>query len=97
MKKKKKRQRKSSIVQSDLSKCLVCGSLNPDIHEIFSGTANRQKSIDHDLYVALCRTHHEEAHKNGALTKWLHETGQKAFEQTHTRQEFIKTFGRNYL
>jgi hypothetical protein len=27
----------------------------------------------------------------------LHEDGQRAYERTHTREEFMKIFGKNYL
>lgn len=28
---------------------------------------------------------------------WLHKTAQKKFEETHTREEFIKEFGKSFI
>ncbi len=94
---------KGSIITNDLSKCLVCGSQrNIQIHHIFHG-ANRNNSTKFGLVVPLCMYHHtgstgavhgKDGHKLDLEIKKL---GQKAFEWTHTRDEFIATFGKNYL
>ena len=90
-----------SIIQ-DRKECLVCGSWNVEDHHIFFGQANRKLSEKYGLKVWLCPTHHRgtigvhgrDGHK---LDMQLKELGQKAFEWKHTREEFIKTFGKNYL
>ncbi len=90
-----------SIIQKD-KECLVCGSWNIEEHHIFFGQANRKLSEKHGLKVWLCPTHHRgtigvhgrDGHK---LDIELKELGQKAFEWKHTREEFIKIFGKNYL
>ncbi len=90
-----------SIIQ-DRKECIVCGSWNVEDHHIFFGVAKRKKSEEYGLKVWLCPTHHRgtqgihgrDGHK---LDLELKQLGQKAFEWKHSREEFIKIFGRNYL
>ena len=58
----------------------------------------------HGFTVYLCLNHHtnggEAVHRNpnGPLDRYLKELAQKYWEENNgTREEFIKTFGRNYL
>lgn len=95
-------KRDKSILQKDMSKCYVCGStLNLHTHEIYFGTANRKKSIEHGCYVRLCARHHnmssEGVHFNHKLDMKLKKECQQAFEKAHTRKEFMKIFHKNYL
>lgn len=82
--------------------CWVCGSqIGLHIHEIFFGTSNRKNSIKYGLMVYLCPDHHnmsnEGVHHNRKLDLKLKRYGQRVFEDIHTREEFIKIFGRNYI
>ena len=69
-------------------------------HHIFGGP-NRQLSEEEGLKVYLCISHHiigpEAVHNNIENMRYLQREGQQVFEKTHTRQEFIEKFGRNYL
>ena len=90
-----------SIIQ-DKRECLVCGSWNVEEHHIFFGHAKRKLSEDYGLKVWLCPSHHRGTNgvhgKNGhKLDSELKQLGQKAFEWEHTREEFMKLMGRNYL
>ena len=91
-----------SIVQ-DLSqeRCFLCGSRwHLELHHIMHGTANRRLATLYGLTCWLCRNHHTGAHgvhNNAALNRRLQATAQMAFEKTHTRQEWMKIFGKNYL
>lgn len=90
-----------SIIQ-DKKECIICGSWNVEDHHIYFGVAKRKLSEDYGLKVWLCPTHHRGTNgvhgKNGnKLNTELKQLGQKAFEWNHTREEFIKTFGRSYL
>lgn len=90
-----------SVIQ-DRKECIICGSWNVEDHHIYFGVAKRKLSEEYGLKVWLCPTHHrgtcgvhgKEGHK---LDLELKQLGQKAFEWKYTREEFIKTFGRNYL
>ena len=76
---------------------MVCGL---ECHHIFGG-ANRGLSEREGLKVWLCQVHHNTAptgvHFNYDNMKWLREKGQSKFEETHSREEFRKIFGRSYL
>jgi hypothetical protein len=72
-------------------------------HEVFFGSANRQKSIKLGLVVFLTPEMHNMSdygvHFNKAFDLELKQIGQKAAMQTYgwSIDEFIKQFGRNYL
>lgn len=88
-----KERKRVSILTDDTSRCFICGMKKDDIHEIFGGS-NRQKSMEHGLVIPICRKEHSDI-KN--FENWLHRLGQKKFEETHTRKEFIKEFGKSYI
>lgn len=90
-----------SIVQSR-KQCYVCGTEQYlHRHHIFFGRANRKLSEKYGLTVWLCGRHHnlsdEGVHFNRELDLYIKQTGQKAFERKHTREEFMQIFGKNYL
>ena len=47
--------------------------------------------------VFLCRKHHNEVHKNREMDLRLKQLCQREFEKTHSREEFMALFRRNYL
>lgn len=62
--------------------------------------SNRKWSEKYGLTVYLCCECHRGrsgVHFNAEIMDELHKTGQQAFEKHHTRAEFMKIFGRNYL
>lgn len=87
---------------SNSRNCFVCGTTrNLHRHHIFFG-ANRKVSEKYDLCVWLCQNHHEgtmgvHGMYGHELDMELKRIGQITFEKTHTREEFIAEFGRNYL
>lgn len=90
-----------SIIQTE-KKCYVCGCKSyVEEHHIFHGTSNRKKSEKHGLKVYLCYVHHRDSrigvHFSPELDRKLKEEAQRIFELSHTRKEFMKEFGRNYL
>ena len=89
----------NSIVQ-DLSqeRCYLCGRMGQlDLHHIMHGTANRRWATRLGLTCWLCRPCHTKAHCEILVNKRLQRDAQKAFEQTHSRDEWMKIFGKNYL
>lgn len=89
-----------SILQKD-KECFLCPCLrNLEQHHIFGG-ANRKWSEKYGLKVWLCpRCHRDQkqgVHGNKEIMAIMHRTGQQAFEKTHSREDFMKIFGRNYL
>ena len=105
---KKVKSHKASILHKKDGTCYLCEKLhgggywydNLQSHHIFGG-ANRDKSEAEGLKVYLCLAHHTEGpeavHKNPKIMRLLQEDGQRAFEEEHSREEFMLMFGKNYL
>ena len=80
--------------------CAVCGHPFVDIHHIFQGTGNRNKSEQYGLKIPLCRHHHEECHRypNKGLDLLWKKSAQAYFEKYWgTRTQFIWEFGKSWL
>jgi hypothetical protein len=69
-------------------------------HHIFGG-ANRKLSEQYGLWVWLRGDWHNLSdygvHFNKEFDTELKQIAQRKFEETHTRQEFMSIFGKNYL
>ena len=95
-----------SIMQEE-KECYLCRELLKcknssylEEHHLYFGNPKRQLSERHGLKVWLCLDHHRGfrgVHQNRTLDLWLKAQGQKAFELTNTREEFMAIFGRSYL
>jgi hypothetical protein len=96
-----------SIIQSE-KKCFLCGQNHEygpnrlEEHHIFFGNPDRKHSEKHGLKVYLCgdachRNGSKSPHKNRAVDIGLKAMAQSVFEETHSREEFMSIFGRNYL
>ena len=82
-----------SIITNNLDKCYICKKAKKeDLHEVFGGR-NRQTSMKYGLVIPVCR----KCHQDKTILKWLKKFVQLKFEETHTREEFIKIFGKSYL
>ena len=82
--------------------CYICGSRKDgQVHEVYFGTANRQKSIKYGCCVCLCRYHHngsnEGVHFDIDLDIQLKMQMQHKFKEVYPDLDFRKIFGRNYL
>lgn len=91
-----------SIIQLN-DECWVCGARNNlHTHHCYYGVKNRKISDREGFIVRLCLLHHEGTDgvhgKNGhELDLRLKQECQKAYEEYHTRDDFVKLIGRNYL
>lgn len=69
-------------------------------HHIFGGP-NRKWSEKYGLKIWLCPEHHNMSdngvHFNKALDLQIKQIAQREFEDTYTREEFMRIFGKNYL
>lgn len=81
-------------------RCWVCGRVTGlERHHVLGGP-NRKWSEKYDLTVWLCREHHAGTtgvHNDRDLSLQLRQAAQVAFERDHTREEWMRIFGRNYL
>lgn len=107
--KKKRKAHPASIMQRKDGVCYLCAKLDGDYrlhsyleeHHAFPGNPGRAKSEAEGLKVYLCARHHrtgtEAVHKNREHMRLVQRDAQKVYEQTHTREEWMKMIGRNYL
>lgn len=91
-----------SIIQKDPSFCFLCGSYaNLETHHIFGGNPNRRISEENGFKVRLCHWCHNEppngVHHNRSRDLTLKRLCQKKYEKNHTRDEFIRLIGKNYI
>lgn len=80
-----------SVFTDDLGKCFYCNSTNVQKHEIMSGS-NRLNSMRYGYILPLCPTHHDMLQYDRA---WMGRC-QDHFEQTHSNEEWLNIFHRNY-
>ena len=93
-----------SIINDDLEHCIECGHTNVELHEVFYGIKNRNKSIEDGLVIPLCKKYHHRGnligiHKDKELNlKYKKIAEQRWLEYYNkTTNDFIKRYGRNYL
>ena len=92
--------RLASIIQ-DEKECYVCHTTqNLNVHHIFFGTANRRISDRVGFWCYLCVEHHTGntgVHFNKKLNLELRQITQRKYEEMHSREDFMRLTGRNYL
>lgn len=107
-KKKKRKAHKQSILHKKDGTCYLCMKLHGDYrihpvvheHHVFDGP-NRAISEAKGFKVYLCLQHHlygpEAVHTNNKTMRLIQRDVQRAYEQTHSREEFMALIGRNYI
>lgn len=91
-----------SILQPDTRECYITGATDGlHKHHIYGGNPNRRISEEHGFFVWLRADWHNMAdygvHFNKDLDRRLKQECQERFEETHSREEFMRLIGRNYL
>lgn len=92
----------NSIMQTDKTRCYICGGRATEEHHIFHGS-NRQNSEKYGLKVYLCprchRTSNTAVHgKDGhMMDEVLKKAAQKTFELSWGHEKFMEVIGKNYL
>lgn len=89
-----------SIIENDLAGvCYICGRHGPtDVHHMMHGTANRRIADSEELTVHLCRECHDLVHTGMVgYDEILKQEAQRAYEKYHSRAEWMRLFGKNYL
>ena len=107
--KKRKIRHPKSILHDKDGTCYLCMRLNNDYrihayleeHHVIPGAAGRRISEEYGLKVYLCMPHHRGSaaavHKNHDNMLLIQRDAQQAFERTRTREDWMRTVGRNYL
>ena len=90
-----------SIIQNE-KECFVCKTTyGLHEHHCFEGTGRRKQSEQYGLKIWLCGRHHnlsnEGVHFNKELDLQIKRIAQRKFEEKHSREDFIKIFGRNFI
>ena len=98
---------KRSILHKKDGECYLCAKLDHDYrirrvfeHHVYGGP-NRRISEEEGFKVYLCLKHHtdgpEAVHRNIQNMRLVQRDCQRAYEKTHTRQQFMDLIGRSYL
>jgi len=90
---------KMSIIESDLTRCIICGASPVQLHHTHGGI-NRKLSDKYGLIVPLCLEHHtgsKGAHNSRTLDLYLKKLGQQAFEDRYGHEDYMRIFGKSYL
>lgn len=87
-----------SIIQ-DKEECYVCGITSGlHTHHCIHGNANRKIADKYGLTVRVCYRCHTRIHdKDRNLDLSLIKLAQRKFEETHSREEWMELFERNWL
>ena len=92
---------KKSRLTDDLEHCVICEKDVINIHHVLYGTCNRHLSDEDGYIIPLCHLHHtdsrEAIHVKRELDLYWKRIAQEDYEKTHTREEFIKRYGKSYL
>lgn len=108
-KKKKRIHHPPSIMHQEPGTCYLCVRLNGNYvqhkslhkHHAYDGSGNRKVSEENGFWVKVCWRHHtygkEAAHEKIENLRLIQRDVQREYEKTHTRQQFMKLIGRNYL
>lgn len=98
-----------SIITNDLKHCIECkekGIMRErvELHEVFFGARNRNKSIEDGLVIPLCTKEHHHGnligiHKDKELNYKYKKIAEERWLKYYNKtiDDFIKRYGRNYL
>lgn len=90
-----------SILTDDLTVSVISGNPAECIHHIYGGYGRRKISEREGFIIPLTNAEHnmsdEAIHFNKELDLYWKQRCQAKYEETHTREQFIKLIGRNYL
>lgn len=107
-KNKKRTQKKKRILPTTKGVCYICAHRYNDWsckptqeHHIIYGGGQRKDSEREGIKVYLCLKHHgtgeEGVHGSREMREWLCREAQREYEKTHTREEWMQEFKKNYL
>lgn len=85
-----------SALTDDMGTCYLCGRVAQQMHHIFNGP-ERAKSTADNMIIPVCAGCHDRIHKDAKLRRELKAIGQRAYERSHSREEFRERYGKSYL
>lgn len=108
MAKRRIRHPKSILHQKD-GTCYLCMKLDQiykihayiEEHHVIPGNPGRRICEENGLKVYLCAPHHRSSpaavHENHENMRLIQKDAQAAYERTHSHEQWMELFGRNYL
>lgn len=81
----------------DWTRCDICYRRAAHRHHVYFGRKNRQLSEKYNMIEMLCPSCHRLVHHDRECDLLLKRKHQRIFEEDHTREEFMRLFGRSYL
>lgn len=92
---------KPSILNTESGVCYMCGlQTDTALHHIYFGP-KRKTSDENGFTVFLCPGCHQyesyAVHRSRSVDLMLKAICQQEYEKTHTREDFMRLIGRNYL
>lgn len=96
---KKKGRAKRNPLPTAEDYCRYCGTPYAQTHEVYEGNGRRQLSIKYGMQVKVCNECHRDIqlHPLQGRDLELKQEFQGKFEETHSREDFVRIFGKNYL
>ena len=100
------RLRKASLTSNGLTISHICeekkdGQISACSNNGEPSSVIRKHSEETGMKVWLCRNHHTlgplAVHRCSDTMNLMHKIGQRTFEETHSRQQFVTVFGKSYL
>ena len=87
-----------TIVSDDaVDRCYLCKRYGRmQVHHCLHGSRRRAADA-YGLTVHLCPMCHTLLHDHGVNDLYLEQTAQAAFEREHSREEWMRIFGKSYL
>lgn len=87
-----------TIVSGDaVDRCYLCKRYGRmQVHHCLHGSRRRAADA-YGLTVHLCPLCHTLLHDHGVNDLYLEQTAQAAFEREHSREEWMRIFGKSYL
>ena len=87
-----------TIVSGDaVDRCYLCKRYGRmQVHHCLHGSRRRAADA-YGLTVHLCPMCHTLLHDHGVNDLYLEQTAQAAFEREHSREEWMRIFGKSYL
>ena len=81
-----------------MPKCELCGRwTNLETHHLMNGNGLRKRADEDGLVIKVCRDCHNKIHANSALRLELKRRAQHRYMSTHSLEEWMARYHKNYL
>lgn len=90
----------SIITDTNDHKCFYTGLPTTEVHHIMNGTADRPKADEDGLWIYVTRSAHNWLHNTPsgkAEMKRLKALAQRKYEETHSHEEWMRRYHKNYV